>query len=163
MSTTTPRPMHHDTDDLRQLLCFNFYLGWRAIQAYYKPHFSAGMNPQSMYVLALLDPDQPSHVTRIAEALGIDKPAVSGLLDRMETAGLVRRADDPADGRGVHVYLTAEGQTLRAEHDERLCAADGPLFKNHVRPEDLDALRRIVRGLEHAHQDNLNQTKEQAA
>lgn len=49
----------------------------------------------------------------LADALVVDRSNVTGLVDRMETAGWVRRADDPADRRVYRVKLTAAGRKLQ--------------------------------------------------
>jgi DNA-binding MarR family transcriptional regulator len=49
----------------------------------------------------------------LADALVVDRSNVTGLVDRMETAGWVRRADDPADRRVYRVKLTAVGRKLQ--------------------------------------------------
>ncbi|MFU8828738.1 MAG: MarR family winged helix-turn-helix transcriptional regulator [Phycisphaerales bacterium] len=134
-------------EQLRELLCFNFYLGWRAIQAFYKPNFDAGMNPQRIYALAVCDADRGTTVSQIAAALQIELPAVSALVDRMEADGLVERRRSDHDRRTVEVFLTRLGVSSRARHDELLRKADEQLFAEHVRPKDLIALRRIVSGL----------------
>jgi DNA-binding MarR family transcriptional regulator len=48
----------------------------------------------------------------LSEALVVDRSNVTGLLDRMERAGWVRRADDPKDRRVYRVTLTASGRQL---------------------------------------------------
>ena len=51
----------------------------------------------------------------LAESALITTGAMTARLDRLERAGLVRRARDPADRRAVRVHLTREGERL-AEH-----------------------------------------------
>ncbi len=48
----------------------------------------------------------------LADTLVVDRSNVTGLLDRMETAGWVRREDDPADRRVYRVRLTPAGRKL---------------------------------------------------
>lgn len=50
---------------------------------------------------------------RLAAALGLGAPALSGLLDRMARDGLVERRPDPADGRAWNIALTPAGRSLR--------------------------------------------------
>src|SRR2546421_7394179 len=51
------------------------------------------------HVLHLLEPDQPVSMGRIAEALACDASNVTGLVDRLESRGLVRRQVSPGDRR----------------------------------------------------------------
>ena len=48
----------------------------------------------------------------LADMLVVDRSNVTGLIDRMEKAGWVRRADDPEDRRVYRVQLTASGRKL---------------------------------------------------
>lgn len=48
----------------------------------------------------------------LADRLVVDRSNVTGLVDRMEAAGWVRRADDPGDRRVYRVQLTAAGRKL---------------------------------------------------
>jgi DNA-binding MarR family transcriptional regulator len=62
-------------------------------------------------VLAILR-DGPAQVTELASYLGLDKSTISGLVDRAERRGLLRRVASPRDGRRVDVMLTAAGVDL---------------------------------------------------
>jgi DNA-binding MarR family transcriptional regulator len=62
-------------------------------------------------VLAILR-DRQGSMTDLATYLGLDKSTISGLVDRAEKRGLVRRTPNPLDGRGVDVALTAKGAEL---------------------------------------------------
>lgn len=48
-------------------------------------------------------------ITELAQALGLDRSSVSGLVDRTETRGLVQRRPNPDDARSVHVTLSQDG------------------------------------------------------
>ncbi len=49
---------------------------------------------------------------RIAEDLQIGKVAVGGLLDRLESKGLVQRRPHPTDRRATHVFLSSSAGAL---------------------------------------------------
>jgi DNA-binding MarR family transcriptional regulator len=48
----------------------------------------------------------------VADALGVSRTTVTGLLDRLEGEGLVTRAIDPEDRRCFVLTLTPEGRNL---------------------------------------------------
>ncbi|GGP34185.1 MarR family winged helix-turn-helix transcriptional regulator [Saccharothrix coeruleofusca] len=52
---------------------------------------------------------QPYGMGELGEVLGLAKSSLTGLVDRSEQRGLVRREQDPLDGRAVRVALTAKG------------------------------------------------------
>lgn len=62
-------------------------------------------------LLGILRDHQPS-MQQLAHRLGLDKSSVTGLIDRAERRGLVRRETDPSDGRGVRVVITAHGRKV---------------------------------------------------
>jgi DNA-binding MarR family transcriptional regulator len=65
-------------------------------------------------MLGMLRNHRPS-MQELAQRLGLDKSSVSGLIDRAERRGLVRREMDPRDGRSVRVVITALGLRVAAE------------------------------------------------
>lgn len=59
-------------------------------------------------------------IRELAEREGMSKPAMTTAIDRLETAGLVRRLRSEHDGRRVELQLTEEGQrTLRSARSRR--------------------------------------------
>lgn len=78
-----------------------------------------------MRMLGILRDREPG-VIALARHLELDKSSVTGLIDRAEARGLVKRAADPDDGRAVRVRLTRKGRRLAtagaAEVAEELAA-----------------------------------------
>lgn len=57
--------------------------------------------------------DRDPRMQHLAELLGLSKQSATGLVDRAERRGLVRRVTIPVgDERAVHVTLTDEGREL---------------------------------------------------
>jgi DNA-binding MarR family transcriptional regulator len=59
-------------------------------------------------------------VGALAQRLGFEKSWISRSVDKALASGLVRKASDPADGRGVLVSLTAAGRTRARALDQGL-------------------------------------------
>ena len=96
---------------------------------------ASGLSLTAAATLATLERSGPSRLTWLAVREGVTQPAMTQLIARLEDAGLVARAADPADGRVVQVRITAEGmatlagrRAVRAERVtgllERLSAAE---------------------------------------
>ncbi len=68
-----------------------------------------GMGVTDLQCVNLLDIEGPMTAGRLAELIGLTTGAVTGVLDRLERAGLARREADPADRRRVVVQLVPEG------------------------------------------------------
>jgi MarR family transcriptional regulator, lower aerobic nicotinate degradation pathway regulator len=62
-------------------------------------------------MLGILRDRRPT-INELASHLQLDKSSVTGLVDRAEQRGLVRRASVPLDRRSVEVTITAAGQQL---------------------------------------------------
>lgn len=89
--------------------------------------------------------------TQLMEATVLTSGGMTKRLDRLEAAGLVRRAPNPEDRRGVKVRLTAKGRRLadraieaHLENEAGLIAHLGSSDRHQL--EEL--LRRLLVGLE---------------
>jgi len=56
--------------------------------------------------------DRTPTMNELARLLGLDKSSTSGLVDRAQRRGLVRRVPSQLDRRSVRVRLTDQGRTL---------------------------------------------------
>jgi DNA-binding MarR family transcriptional regulator len=56
-------------------------------------------------------------MNELAGQLGLDKSSASGLIDRAQVRGLVRRVPSQRDRRSIRVRLTGPGRELAAEID----------------------------------------------
>jgi len=54
---------------------------------------------------------------QIADNLGVDRSAITRLVDRLEKKNLVARAHDSLDRRSIHITLTRSGAAMVAELD----------------------------------------------
>ncbi|MDH2426074.1 MarR family transcriptional regulator [Sphaerisporangium sp. TRM90804] len=91
-----------------------------------------GLTSQQGQLLCVLMA-RPYGMGELGATLGLAKSSLTGLVDRTERHGLVRRESDPRDTRAVRVGLTPRGGRLAAEfyaetcrRVERLAAGLGP-------------------------------------
>ncbi len=77
-------------------------------------------------VLAILR-DRRARMTDLADHLGLDKSTITGLVDRAEKRGLLRRAPNADDGRSVDVLLDTEGVRLAELGATEVAEALSPL------------------------------------
>ena len=70
-----------------------------------------------LHVLFVLMSDGPTTMGRLADALDVSLPNVTGIVDRMVEAGLVERSRDSDDRRVVGVNATAAGRATVEEID----------------------------------------------
>jgi DNA-binding MarR family transcriptional regulator len=105
-----------------------------------------GLTPQQGQLLCVLMP-QPYGMGELGAMLGLAKSSLTGLVDRTERNGLVRREADPHDLRGVRVSLTRQGRGLverfYAETSRRVDRLPAGLSDTE-REKLADLLRRVV-------------------
>ena len=128
---------------------------WRAIieltMAGGRPRFPAvaqelGLSPQQLGVLRMLAKGGEVPMRAMAGHLFCDPSNVTGIVDRLETRGLIERRPDPADRRVKLLAITRAGLDLLVEADELLFrppAALGNLSRAEQR-ELRDLLRKAL-------------------
>jgi len=97
------------------------------------------------HVLHLIEPDQPIPMGRLAEALACDASNVTGLIDRLESRGLVRRQPAAGDRRVKVLALTPAGVRLRSTVLERWTKPQIRL--DRLSPSDQKTLVKILKRL----------------
>jgi DNA-binding MarR family transcriptional regulator len=85
------------------------------------------LSPAQCHVLHLMEPGRAVPMRRLADALACDASNVTGLVDRLESRGLVERRPSPDDRRVRVLALTPEGARLRAVLHRRLTNPPDPL------------------------------------
>lgn len=112
-----------------------------------RPH---GLSPSGLNVLMALHntPTATLEPCQLAERLLVSRPSMTGLLDTLQTKGLVRREPHDVDRRRVHVVLTDDGRALLEAHFPEHYATQNALFCDLSvdEVETLVTLLRRVRG-----------------
>jgi len=70
------------------------------------------VTPIQVMLLFFLQKNDGSSLTQISQGLMLENPTVTGLIDRLEKAGYVKRSDHPNDRRVYLVYLTEKGNKV---------------------------------------------------
>jgi DNA-binding MarR family transcriptional regulator len=77
--------------------------------------FSEGgveVTPIQVMLLFFLQKNDGSSLTQISQGLMLENPTVTGLIDRLEKSGYVKRSDHPDDRRVYLIYLTEKGNKV---------------------------------------------------
>ena len=74
-----------------------------------------GLSFAQAHALRLLDPEKPMPMSALAERLFCDASNVTGIADRLEARGLVRRQSTEGDRRVKALTITPEGIELREQ------------------------------------------------
>ena len=94
-------------------------------------------------VLLVVQPDGTMTMRTLAAQLQYDASNLTGVVDRLEEMGAVRRQPHPSDRRAKGVVLTAEGQRMRQAFWQQLTSHSGPLGRLNSR--ELASLRTLLR------------------
>jgi DNA-binding MarR family transcriptional regulator len=78
-----------------------------------------GLSFQQAMALGHLDADDPLPMSALAGALQCDNSNVTGIVDRLEAAGLAERRPAERDRRVKAVALTPHGEAVKAEVRQR--------------------------------------------
>src|SRR5215475_1779544 len=97
------------------------------------------------HVLHLIEPNQPVPMGQIAERLACDASNVTGLVDRLESRGLVRRQPSAGDRRIKVLELTQAGARLRSVVMARM--TEPPEILDRLSLEEQRELVRILKRL----------------
>jgi DNA-binding MarR family transcriptional regulator len=103
------------------------------------------LSPAQCHVLHLIEPGRPMAMGQLAETLACDKSNVTGLVDRLESRGLVCRQASATDRRLKVLALTPQGVKLRAVVLEKMTTPPDSL--QHLSAEEQRMLVRILKHL----------------
>jgi len=70
------------------------------------------VTPIQVMLLFFLQKNDGSSLTQISQGLMLENPTVTGLIDRLEKSGYVKRSDHPNDRRVYLVHLTEKGNKV---------------------------------------------------
>jgi DNA-binding MarR family transcriptional regulator len=114
-------------------------------------HFAAAvaeldLAPSQARALHELDLERPISMRELAERLKSDPSNITGLIDRLETRGLVARRPDPADRRIKGLALTSAGAKLRERLFVRLYSAPSSVTELPARDQRVlrDVLQLVI-------------------
>jgi DNA-binding MarR family transcriptional regulator len=79
--------------------------------------------------------DRRLKMSELADFLGLDRSTISGLVDRTEKRGLLRRDPSQLDGRSVEVRLSPEGEKAAEEGTDEILRSLSPMASTLNRAE----------------------------
>ena len=106
----------------RLLLCASYYE--RTVAAVLRPFGLSIADFDVLNTLRRIGDSRGSKPTDMARSSLITTGAMTSRLDRLERSGLIHRAPDPADRRGVLVRLTSQGSKVAGQALHELIAAN---------------------------------------
>jgi DNA-binding MarR family transcriptional regulator len=87
--------------------------------------------------------DGPRGMAELAHCFGVEKAALTGLMDRAERRGLARRSPVPGDRRALQVTLTEAGQRMAAAFHAAV-GAELTSLTSALAPHDREHFRNAI-------------------
>lgn len=102
-------------------------IGARSAQLFAERLAPLGLSPRAFGVLSNLAAAEGQTQQQLADALGVHRNNMVGLIDQMEADGWVQRRRGVADRRAFHLHLTPAGHTLVDTANELIPTLDAQL------------------------------------
>jgi DNA-binding MarR family transcriptional regulator len=90
----------------------------------------------------------PIRLSELNRHVLLSQPALSRMVDRLAERGLVSRATDPTDGRGVGLALTSRGQAVQRRIGRRHARSVATAMTARLTPAELRQLAELCARLE---------------
>lgn len=123
---------------------------YQAFERYSGAHLrTIGMTPAQFDIIATLGNTAGMSCRELGERTLITKGTLTGVLDRLEARGLVRRDVDPSDGRSLRISLTGPGEReyerCFPQHAHHITRAVAQIDERHLQilQEELARLRKV--------------------
>ena len=111
---------------------------WQAVTKMYNEEAKQfGSTMAVGFTLLSIDPKTGTPSTSLGPKMGMEATSLSRILKSMEEKGLIERRPNPADGRGVLIYLTDFGLEKRNDSKEAVMRFNNSVREN-VSQEQLD-------------------------
>lgn len=109
-------------------------------------HIISDLTPPQVHTVMWLGVDGAQPLNIVAQRVACTQPTFTGIVDRLEKAGLVERERDVDDRRVVRVRLTDAGHTMYAQLDAQMHEQLARLL-SVLDEHDRDTLIRIIQTL----------------
>jgi len=102
------------------------------------------ITPAQWGILSFIAHEQEQTISSLAQCIGVDAPAVTNIVQRLEQSGLVERVRDREDQRVVKVSLSEEGQEIMRSLQPVVEVFNEQLLPGSQRQMFLEDLQRFI-------------------
>jgi DNA-binding MarR family transcriptional regulator len=103
------------------------------------------VTPIQVMLLFFLQKNNGSSLTQISQGLMLENPTVTGLIDRLEKLGYVKRSDHPNDRRVYLVHLTEKGKKIANKALPIVKRLNEEVKKGYSK-EEIEAFKKVLIG-----------------
>jgi DNA-binding MarR family transcriptional regulator len=97
---------------------------------------------QAMVLRFLIDRDEVTS-GELGSRAELDSATLTGILDRLDTAGIAERRPNPTDRRTIHIHLTEKGKEVGKEISRLMGLANAEFLKS-MNPLEVKELKRLL-------------------
>jgi DNA-binding MarR family transcriptional regulator len=95
------------------------------------------------FALLSIDPEEGTPSTALGPRMGMEATSLSRTLKSMEERGLIERHPNPADGRGVLIFLTEFGRENRNFSKDQVLKFNNAI-RGQISPEKIDHFFEVI-------------------
>ena len=103
------------------------------------------VTPIQVMLLFFLQKNDGSSLTHISQGLMLENPTVTGLIDRLEKSGYVKRSDHPNDRRVYLVHLTEKGKKVASKALPIVKKLNEEIKKGYAK-EEIENFKKVLMG-----------------
>ncbi len=139
--------MHDDLSDASRHLVdlLTTLLSSTFRQILWKQALELDLNYSQAQVLFLVAKNPGALMGTVARSFGITLPAVTQVVDRLESKGFLERSENPQDRRQVRLFLTREGEGLARRLEALQVEGLGRVLKRLSAADRKDVIHGIER------------------
>ncbi|MCX8131676.1 MAG: MarR family transcriptional regulator [Clostridia bacterium] len=83
-----------------------------------KEYIFADMSMKQIYYIDIINQLGRPTFSELTKALGLSKPSITAIVEKLVNAGYVRKEKSPEDKRSFYISLTEKGRRVCKMHDE---------------------------------------------
>jgi DNA-binding MarR family transcriptional regulator len=126
------------------LFCLLLKNTWQKLSRYYNQRLAEhDLTVPKALLLLEISPESGKNPKSLAKSLVLENSSITGLLDRLEKQGLVKRQPDPKDRRGILIFLTPEGIVARQTITTLVEGMDRRI-REGISGDDTKTFRRVI-------------------
>jgi DNA-binding MarR family transcriptional regulator len=155
-ATNQPSNVDQTNNSITDYGLLNHSLGYLLRRAQVKAfqnfasHFDAfDIKPAQFSALELIDKNPGMRQSRLAEALGLQRTNLVGMLDLLQKRELIKRQPAPDDRRSHALHLTPKGSRLLEQLHTQFHNHENELFQSIGDEGNLQAVRRALLAISH--------------
>ena len=139
--------MLENLEDPRSCVCFLLSRAAQAAQRHLRALLEPyGITPAQYLILECLWIKDGMAPKSLGDLLKFDSATLTGLIDRLDRAGLVQREPDPQDRRAIRVRITEKAKKLKKPLRELRLRANEEILEDFL-PENRETLKKALLAL----------------